>query len=82
MRRIASEARTIHHGVAESAQAEQVNGKSRDSGHDTLPMKYWLQLRPRRLKSSGSPEDNLIRDVRQVKSARELSTLSGRRARW
>ena len=60
-------------GVAKALKRGRVTGKVALVGSDTLPMKYWLQLQAATPGIEWIPEDNLIRDIRQVKSPRELA---------
>jgi len=60
-------------GVAESLKARRVKGKVALVGYDTLPAKYWDQLKALTPGIEWVPEDDLIRDVRQIKSERELA---------
>lgn len=59
-------------GVAKALRRRRINGRVAFVGADTLPMKYWLQLEAATPDIDWVQEDNLVRDVRQVKSAREL----------
>jgi Xaa-Pro dipeptidase len=60
-------------GLADSLKARKVGGKVALVGTDTLPMKYWLQLEKMTPGITFVPEDDLIRDIRLVKSERELA---------
>jgi Xaa-Pro aminopeptidase len=60
-------------GVADALKKRRIQGKVALVGSDTLPMKYWLQLERATAGIQWVPEDNLVRDVRQVKSPRELA---------
>jgi Xaa-Pro aminopeptidase len=60
-------------GVAKALNRRRIKGKVALVGADTLPMKYWLQLQAATPDIEWAAEDNLVRDVRQVKSARELA---------
>lgn len=60
-------------GVAESLETRGVAGKVAFVGFDTLPAKYWLQLEKMTPGIEWVPEDDLVRDVRLVKSERELA---------
>jgi len=59
-------------GLADALKARKVSGKVALVGTDTLPMKYWLQLEKMTPGIQFVPEDDLIRDVRLVKSKLEL----------
>ena len=59
-------------GVADTLRARGVQGRVAMVNTDTLPMKYWLQLEKMTADIEWVPEDDLVRDVRQLKSAREL----------
>ena len=47
-------------------------GKVALVGSDFLPMKYWLQLEQQTPEVDWVPEDDLVREVRLIKSPREL----------
>lgn len=59
-------------GTAESLAARGIAGKVALVGFDTLPAKYWEQLRKMTPGIEWAAEDDLVRDVRLVKSEREL----------
>jgi len=59
-------------GVAEALKARGVEGKVALVGSDFLPMKYWLQLAELTPGIDWVAEDDLIRDMRLIKSPREL----------
>jgi len=59
-------------GVAEALKDRRIQGRVAMVNTDTLPMKYWLQLEAQTPGIEWVPEDDLIRDVRRIKSAREL----------
>jgi Xaa-Pro aminopeptidase len=60
-------------GVADALKARGTQGKVALVGADFLPMKYWLQLEAMTPEIDWVPEDDLIRDIRRVKSPRELA---------
>ncbi len=60
-------------GVAEALKTRDVEGKVALVGSDFLPMKYWRQLKARTPGIDWAPEDDLIRDVRLIKSPAELA---------
>ena len=60
-------------GVADILRGRRIKGKVALVGSDFLPMKYWLQLERQTPDVEWMPEDDLIRDVRRIKSARELA---------
>jgi Xaa-Pro aminopeptidase len=60
-------------GVAKALKRRKIKGKVALVGSDTLPMKYWLQLQAATPDITWMPEDDLVRDVRLVKSPRELA---------
>lgn len=60
-------------GVADALKARGIAGKVAMVGSDMLPMKYWLQLENMTPGIEWEPEDDLVRDVRQIKSAAELA---------
>jgi Xaa-Pro aminopeptidase len=60
-------------GVADALKERKVRGKVAFVGSDTLPLKYWLQLQELSRGIDWQFEDDLIRDVRRSKSARELA---------
>jgi Xaa-Pro aminopeptidase len=59
-------------GVADALKARGVEGKVALVGADFLPMKYWLQLEQQTPGIDWMPEDDLVREVRLIKSPREL----------
>lgn len=59
-------------GVADALKARGVEGKVALVGADFLPMKYWLQLEQQTPGIDWVPEDDLVREVRLIKSPREL----------
>jgi Xaa-Pro aminopeptidase len=59
-------------GVADALKARGVEGKVALVGADFLPMKYWLQLEQQTPRIDWMPEDDLVREVRLIKSPREL----------
>jgi Xaa-Pro aminopeptidase len=59
-------------GVADALKARGVEGKVALVGSDFLPMKYWLQLEQQTPGIDWVPEDDLVREVRLIKSPREL----------
>lgn len=60
-------------GVADALKTRKVKGKVAFVGSDILPMKYWLQLQKLAPGVEWVPEDDLVRDVRLIKSERELT---------
>lgn len=60
-------------GVADTLKARGIEGKIALVGTDFLPMKYWLQVEAQTPGIQWVPEDNLIRDVRLIKSPAELA---------
>ena len=60
-------------GVADALKARGIEGPVALVGSDFLPMKYWLQLEAQTPGIEWRPEDDLIREVRLVKSPRELA---------
>ena len=60
-------------GVADALKARGVEGRVALVGADFLPMKYWLQLERQTPGIDWVPEDDLVREVRLVKSPRELA---------
>src|SRR5262249_35117252 len=60
-------------GVASALKARKATGKVAFVGSDTLPLKYWLQLEKATPGIQWVFEDDLIRDVRLIKSPRELA---------
>lgn len=60
-------------GVADALATRQITGPVAMVNTDTLPMKYWLQLSEKTPEIEWIAEDDLVRDVRRIKSARELS---------
>ena len=59
-------------GVVDVLKARGVEGKVALVGADFLPMKYWLQLERQTPGIDWVPEDDLVREVRLIKSPREL----------
>jgi Xaa-Pro aminopeptidase len=59
--------------VADALKQRKASGKIALVGSDTLPFKYGLQLREATPEITWVFEDDLIRDVRLIKSARELA---------
>ncbi len=59
-------------GVVDSILARGIQGKVALVGSDFLPMKYWEQLRSATPGVTWVPEDDLVRDVRRIKSPAEL----------
>lgn len=59
-------------GVSDSLKSRGIQGRVALVNTDTLPMKYWLQLESRTPEIDWIAEDDLIRDVRLIKSTREL----------
>ena len=60
-------------GVADALEARRVSGRVAIVNTDCLPMKYWEQLKARTPEVEWVPADDLVRDVRRVKSPRELA---------
>ncbi len=60
-------------GLARILRERQIEGRVAFVGSDCLPMKYWLQLRAATPQIDWVVEDDLVRDVRLIKSARELA---------
>jgi len=59
-------------GVASALKSRKTAGKVAFVGSDTLPLKYWLQLEKATPSIDWVFEDDLIREVRLIKSPREL----------
>ena len=59
-------------GVAETLRARCISGPVAMVNTDCLPMKYWEQLKARTPEIEWVPADDLVRDVRRIKSPREL----------
>ncbi|MEE9250300.1 MAG: M24 family metallopeptidase [Alphaproteobacteria bacterium] len=59
-------------GVADVLKTRGIEGRVALVGTDFLPMKYWLQLEQQTPQIDWVPEDDLVRDVRRIKSPREL----------
>ncbi|MEX0808872.1 MAG: M24 family metallopeptidase [Dongiaceae bacterium] len=59
-------------GVADAVKKRKVQGKIGFVGTDTLPMKYWEQLKGYLPNANWLFDDDLIRNVRLVKSRLEL----------
>lgn len=62
-------------GVAQALKARKINGTVGLCGTDFFPMKYWRQLQDETPQISWSVADDLILQVRRIKSARELSAV-------
>lgn len=60
-------------GLASALKARKIYGKVAFVGSDTLPLKYWLQLEKATPGIQWVFEDDLIRDVRLIKSPREVA---------
>lgn len=60
-------------GVAGALKERGVSGPVAMVGTDCLPMKYWEQLEARTPDIEWVPADDLVRDVRRIKSPRELA---------
>lgn len=60
-------------GVADTLKARGIEGKVALVGSDFLPMKYWQQLEANTQDIDWAIEDDLIRDVRLIKSPAELA---------
>ncbi|MDX1430135.1 MAG: M24 family metallopeptidase [Rhodothermales bacterium] len=60
-------------GVADTLKARRIEGKVALVGSDFLPMKYWLQLEAQTPDIEWVMEDDLVRDVRRIKSPLELA---------
>lgn len=59
--------------LADTLKQRGISGRVALVGADTLPMKYWLQLEKMTPDVEWVQEEDLIRDVRLVKSERELA---------
>ncbi len=59
-------------GVADTLAARGVEGRVAIVNTDCLPMKYWEQLKAATPGIDWVPADDLVRDVRRIKSPREL----------
>lgn len=59
-------------GLADTLNERGIKGRVAMVNTDTLPMKYWLQLEEMTPDIEWFAEDDLVRTVRQIKSAREL----------
>lgn len=59
-------------GVADALRARKPKGKVAFVGIDTLPAKYWMQLQEQLPGIAWAFDDDLVRDMRLVKSRREL----------
>jgi Xaa-Pro aminopeptidase len=59
-------------GVADALNQRGIKGRVAIVGTDFLPMKYWAQLQAETPAIEWVPEDDLVRDVRQIKSPLEL----------
>ena len=59
-------------GVADALEARGLSGRVAMVNTDCLPMKYWEQLKARTPGIEWVPADDLVRDVRRIKSPREL----------
>jgi Xaa-Pro aminopeptidase len=62
-------------GVAEALKRRGIKGKVAFVGTQVLPMKYWLQLQSYTPEITWEPADELVLDVRRLKSPRELECL-------
>lgn len=62
-------------GVAQALQARHITGTVGLCGADFFPMKYWQELQDQTPRISWSIADELVLQVRRVKSARELSAI-------
>ena len=60
-------------GIGDALKARGIEGKVAMVNTDTLPMKYWLQLQAQTPEIDWVEENDLIRDVRRIKSPAELS---------
>ncbi len=60
-------------GLARILRERGIEGRVAFVGSDCLPMKYWLQLRAATPQIDWIVEDDLVRDVRLIKSPRELA---------
>ena len=60
-------------GVADALKARGITGRVALVNSDCLPMKYWLQLQAATPEIEWVADDDLIRDMRRIKSARELA---------
>jgi len=60
-------------GTIAALKARGVTGKVAFVGSDTLPLKYWRQIEAATPEIEWAFEDDLIRDVRLIKSPRELA---------
>jgi len=59
--------------LAETMKRRGIRGRVALVGADTLPMKYWLQLEQMTSAVEWVQEEDLVRDVRLLKSGRELA---------
>jgi Xaa-Pro aminopeptidase len=59
-------------GVADALKARGIRGRVALVGSDFLAMKYWLQLEAATPDIDWVTDDDLVRNVRQIKSPREL----------
>ncbi len=59
-------------GVADALKARGIKGKVALVGTDFLAMKYWLQLEAATPDVDWVPDDDLVRNLRRIKSPREL----------
>lgn len=59
-------------GVADTLKARGVAGRVALVGSDFLPMKYWQQLQAQTPGIEWVAEDDLVRELRRIKSPREL----------
>jgi Xaa-Pro dipeptidase len=62
-------------GVAQALKARNITGTVGLCGTDFFPMKYWRQLQDETLQVSWADADDLVLQVRRVKSARELTAV-------
>ncbi|MDH3689074.1 MAG: M24 family metallopeptidase [Gammaproteobacteria bacterium] len=60
-------------GVADTLRSRGIDGKVALVGSDFLPMKYWLQLQDQTRNIEWITDDDLVRNVRRLKSANELA---------
>jgi Xaa-Pro dipeptidase len=62
-------------GVAQALKARNITGTVGLCGTDFFPMKYWRQLQDETRQVSWADADDLVLQVRRVKSARELTAV-------
>lgn len=60
-------------GLADALKKRKISGRVAFVGSDTVPVKYWQQLQKMVPEIEWVAEDDLVRDVRRVKSDRELA---------